>query len=103
MLIQYYDTIRYNMMQYNMPVETTLIECVQQLDLPKKNCLLHQKPEKNTLASPARRFRRGDVLGLESILLETNSLIETSQPRPWSLWVGGFKKLATAVLHKKQS
>ena len=25
--------------------------------------------------------RRGDVLGLESILLETNSLIETSQPR----------------------
>ena len=28
-----------------------------------------------------RKPRRGDVIGLESILLETNSLVETSQPR----------------------
>eukprot|EP00434_Breviolum_minutum_P007988 symbB.v1.2.007045.t1/scaffold414.1/size398445/9 len=40
--------------------------------------------QKGIMGVRGRVLRRGDVLGLESILLETNSLIETSQPRTLS-------------------
>lgn len=52
-----------------------------------------RRPGKN---QPKFHLRRGDVLGLESILLETNSLIETSQPRrnrpqiDRDFWVGDW-------------
>ncbi|CAK9080036.1 unnamed protein product [Durusdinium trenchii] len=40
--------------------------------------------QKGIMGIRGRVLRRGDVIGLESILLETNSLVETSQPRTLS-------------------